>query len=276
MKRFALRRIRGTGRGSGTWPVPALLIGLYLFVPPGSGNGPLINSLGLSGVVAIVVGIRMHKPRARAAWWLFAAGQFLFFSGDLYTYSYPKLTGANVGFPSIGDALYLTVYPVLMAGLFILIKRRNPRPDRTALIDALILTIGIGLLSWVFLIAPNIHLTGLSVLANSVSVAYPLGDVLLLAAAIRLAVDAGKRTPAFWFLVSSIVCLMATDSAYNYALLKGTYNHQLDLRRRLDPLLPALGRSGAPPVDALARGAGIRARDATDSRSGSRCSAAPV
>src|SRR5437867_2008328 len=204
-----------------------VLTGLYLFAPPLAGNGPLINALGLSGVVAIVVGIRMHKPRARAAWWLFAAGQFLFFSGDLYTYSYPKLLGADVGFPSIGDALYLTVYPVLMAGLFILIKRRNPRPDRTALIDALILTIGIGLLSWVFLIAPNIHLTGLTVLANAVSVAHPLDDLLLLAAAIRLAVAAGKRTPAFWFLVGSIVCLMATDSAYNYALLKDTYNHQL-------------------------------------------------
>jgi len=205
----------------------SVLTALYLFAPPLSGNGPLINALGLSGVVAIVVGIRMHKPRARAAWWLFAAGQFLFFSGDLYTYSYPKLLGADVGFPSIGDGLYLLVYPVLMAGLLILIKRRNPRPDRTALIDSLILTIGVGLLSWVFLIAPNIHLTGLTVLANAVSVAYPLGDVLLLAAAIRLAVDAGKRTPAFWFLVSSIVCLMATDSAYNYALLKDTYNHQL-------------------------------------------------
>src|SRR5580765_1755092 len=207
--------------------VTGLLSGLYLFAPGLSGNGPLINFLGLTGVLAIIAGIRMHKPAARAAWWLVAAGQFLFFSGDLYTYSYRKVFGADVGFPSIGDALYLLVYPALMAGLFILIKRRNPRPDRTALIDALILTIGVGLLSWVFLIAPNIHLTGLSLLANAVSVAYPLGDVLLLAAAIRLAVDAGKRSPAFWLLVSSIVCLMATDSAYNYALLKDTYNHQL-------------------------------------------------
>jgi len=82
-----------------------VLMGCYLFVPLLAGNGPLINALGLSGVVAIVVGIRMHKPRARAAWWLFAAGQFLFFSGDLYTYSYPKLFGVDVGFPSIGDAL---------------------------------------------------------------------------------------------------------------------------------------------------------------------------
>ena len=207
--------------------VTGLLSGLYLFAPGLSGNGPLINFLGLTGVLAIVAGIRMHKPAARAAWWLFAAGQFLFFSGDLYTYSYPKLLGVDVGFPSIGDALYLLVYPVLMAGLFILVRRRSPRPDRAALIDALILTIGIGLLSWVFLIAPNVHLENLSLLANAVSVAYPLGDVLLLAAAIRLAVDAGKRSPAFWLLVSSIVCLMATDSAYNFALLKDTYNHQL-------------------------------------------------
>ena len=112
-----------------------------------------------------------------------------------------------------------------MAGLLVLVKRRNPRRDPAALIDALILTIGIGLLAWVFLIAPNIHLTDISWLGKAVSIAYPLGDVLLLAAAIRLAVDAGKRAPAFYLLAGSIVCLLATDSAYNLALLKGTYNH---------------------------------------------------
>jgi hypothetical protein len=61
----------------------SLLTAAYLFAPPLAGNGPLINGLGLSGVVAIVVGIRMHRPAAAAAWWLFAAGQLLFFSGDL-------------------------------------------------------------------------------------------------------------------------------------------------------------------------------------------------
>jgi diguanylate cyclase (GGDEF)-like protein/PAS domain S-box-containing protein len=203
------------------------LTALYLFAAPLAGNGPLINALGLSGVVAIAVGIRMHRPRARAAWWLFAAGQFLFFSGDLYTYGYRKVFGADVPFPSIGDALYLAVYPVLIAGLFMLVKRRNPRRDRTALIDSLILTIGIGLLSWVFVIAPNIHVTGQTWLQTSVGVAYPLGDVFLLAGLIRLAVDAGRRTPSFWLLMGSMVCLLTTDSAYNLALLKGTYNYQL-------------------------------------------------
>ena len=210
-------------RGNAWWwyvAAASALAGLYMFVPPLKGQGPLLNAVGFSGVVAIVAGIRAHRPRARAAWWLFASGQFLFFSGDVYTYSNP-----NAAFPSPGDALYLAVYPVLMAGLLVLVKRRNPRRDPAALIDALILTIGIGLLAWVFLIAPNIHLTDISWLGKAVSIAYPLGDVLLLAAAIRLAVDAGKRAPAFYLLAGSIVCLLATDSAYNLALLKGTYNH---------------------------------------------------
>ena len=207
--------------------VTGALTGAYLFFPPLAGNGPLINFLGLTGVVAIVLGIKIHKPKAQAAWWLMVLGQFLFFSGDLYTYSYPKVFGADVGFPSLGDALYLTVYPALMAGMLLLVKRRNPRRDPEALIDAAILTIGVGLFSWVFVISPNIHLSGLSWLAKSVSIAYPLGDVLLLAAAIRLAVDAGKRAPAFYLLAGSIVCLLATDSAYNLALLKDTYNNQL-------------------------------------------------
>jgi diguanylate cyclase (GGDEF)-like protein/PAS domain S-box-containing protein len=196
------------------------LAGLYMWVPPFKGSGPVLNVVGFSGVAAIVVGVWMHSPRARIAWWLFGVGQFLFFSGDVYTYSNP-----DAPFPSPGDALYLAVYPVLMAGLLVLVRRRNPRRDPAALIDALILTIGVGLLSWVFLIAPNIHLGDISWLAKAVSIAYPLGDVLLLAAAIRLAVDAGKRAPAFYLLAGSIVCLLATDSAYNLAILKGTYDH---------------------------------------------------
>jgi diguanylate cyclase (GGDEF)-like protein/PAS domain S-box-containing protein len=204
-----------------------LFTGAYVAVPGLKGSGPLINLLGLSSSIAIAVGIYLHRPNARVAWLLFIAGQFLFFSGDLYTYSYPKLLGADVPFPSLGDALYIAVYPALMAALLVLVKRRNPRGDSAGVIDSLILSVGIALLSWVFLIEPYIHLSGLSVLAKLVSTAYPLGDVLLLAAAIRLAVDQGKRAASFYLLVASIVSLLVTDSAYGYALLNDAYNHQL-------------------------------------------------
>jgi diguanylate cyclase (GGDEF)-like protein/PAS domain S-box-containing protein len=204
-----------------------LLTVAYLAVPPLKGSGPLINLLGLSGPVAIAAGIYLHRPKARVAWLLFIIGTFLFFAGDLYTYSYPKLMGVEVEFPSIGDAVYLTVYPALVAGLLVLVRRRNPQGDRAGVIDSLIISVGIALLSWVFLVAPNIHLSGLTPLEKAVSAAYPLGDILLLAAAVRLAVDNGKRAPAFYLLVGSIVSLLAVDSAYTFALLTDAYNHQL-------------------------------------------------
>jgi diguanylate cyclase (GGDEF)-like protein/PAS domain S-box-containing protein len=226
-----LIRLPGTDWRSRVWilylVVGGLLTAAYLWFPPLKASGPLINLLGLSSSVAIAVGIYLHRPRARAAWLLLLLGQFLFFAGDLYTYSYPKLLGAEVEFPSLGDAIYLTVYPALVVGLLVLVRRRNPQGDRAGVIDSLILTVGVALISWVFLVAPNIHLSGLTVLEKAVSAAYPLGDILLLAAAIRLAVDQGKRAPAFYLLVGSIVSLLAVDSAYTYALLTDAYNHQL-------------------------------------------------
>jgi diguanylate cyclase (GGDEF)-like protein/PAS domain S-box-containing protein len=203
------------------------LTAAYVFVPHLEGNAALINFIGFTSPVAIGVGIWVHRPQARTAWLLLLAGQGLYFAGDFYTYSYPQLLGGVVGFPSAGDAIYLSVYPVLVAGLLLLLRRRNPVPDRPAAIDSIILTTGFGLLSFTFLISPNLHASGLSVLAKLVSAAYPFGDVLLLAAIVRLAVDRGKRAPAFYLLTAGTVALLVTDCAYNYALLKNAYHHQL-------------------------------------------------
>ena len=110
----------------------AIVTALYVFVPPFKSSGPVINLLGLSGVVAVVVGLRRNRPVSRLPWLLFAIGMCLFWLGDVYTYSYPRLFHVVVPFPSFGDALYLAVYPVLMAGLLLLVRRRNPERDRAA------------------------------------------------------------------------------------------------------------------------------------------------
>jgi diguanylate cyclase (GGDEF)-like protein/PAS domain S-box-containing protein len=221
-------RVRG---GSTVWllylGLGALICCLYVFVAPFKASGPVMNLLGLSPVIAIIVGIRRYRPASPAPWWLFAVGFALFWLGDLYTYSYPKVFNKDVPFPSIGDGFYLVVYPALMAGLLILVRRRNPDSDRAGAIDSLIMTLGLALISWVALIQPSLHVEELSTPAKLVSVAYPLGDILLLAAAIRLAVDAGKRLPAFYLLAGSIVALLATDFAYGLVTLQGTYDGQL-------------------------------------------------
>jgi diguanylate cyclase (GGDEF)-like protein/PAS domain S-box-containing protein len=207
--------------------VGALLCALYVFVPPFKASGPLMNLIGLSPIVAILVGIRMHKPASRKPWLLLAAGSALFWLGDLYTYSYPHLLGADVPFPSPGDALYVLMYPVMMAGLLLLVRRRNAGTDRNGLIDGLILTVGLSLPAWIALMAPYLHDDSLTLLGKAVSVAYPIGDVILIGAIVRLALDAGRREPAFHLLTASIVLLLLTDFAYGLLTLHGLYDHQL-------------------------------------------------
>ena len=81
------------------------------------------------------------------------------------------------------------------------------------------MTLGLALVSWIVLIAPYVHDPTLSLLPKLVSIAYPLGDIVLLAAAIRLTVDAGKRRPAFYLLALSIVTLLVTDFVYGVMTL---------------------------------------------------------
>ena len=69
----------------------ASVCALYVFVPPFAGSGPVMNLIGLSAVIAIALGVRRHRPEYRRPWWWFAGGLTLFWLGDVYTYTYPKL-----------------------------------------------------------------------------------------------------------------------------------------------------------------------------------------
>ncbi len=202
---------------------------LYAYVPPVHGNGFVVPAVGLSCSAMIVIGTRRHRPRAYWAWYLFAIGQFMFAMGDAYTYIYPRVFGADVPFPSPGDAIYLSLYPMLFAGMIILARRRNPTGEWASLIDSLILTIGLGLISWLVLISPVIHDNSQTPLAKIVSVAYPTADILLLACALLLVVDNGKRQPSFYLLFGSIGTLLVTDFIYGVMLNQGTYNGQVAL-----------------------------------------------
>jgi hypothetical protein len=48
--------------------------------------GPVFNAIGFGACVAIVVGVRRHKPAARLSWYLIALGQAFFVAGDVLAY----------------------------------------------------------------------------------------------------------------------------------------------------------------------------------------------
>ena len=199
------------------------LAALYVAWPRVFGSGFVFNVIGLSAAAAIVCGVRLHRPSARAPWYLFAIGQTVFVFGDVIAYNYQRFFGSEIPFPSIADPFYLAVYPSIVLGILILIRRRNPGRDRASLIDSLIVATGLGLLSWIFLMAPYAHDTTLSTSTKLVSMAYPLMDTLVLAVAVRLAVGRGQRGPSYYLMVAAICSLLVTDAVYGWVTLHGVY-----------------------------------------------------
>ncbi|MBC3839384.1 hypothetical protein GXW82_01685 [Streptacidiphilus sp. 4-A2] len=138
--------------------VVAVATTLYLLLP--AWHTPTWATIGFTSVAAILLGVRIHRPSRRLPWFLLAAANFAFTSGDT-TYNVLKsVTGEANPFPSLADAFYLITYPLFAAGLL-----AHPPPLRRparlgSLLDALTLTSGLALLSWIYLIAPNTQASG--------------------------------------------------------------------------------------------------------------------
>ncbi len=206
------------------WLYLALMVPLSVAYLAGPLNdGPVFNAIGFSAVIAIVLGVHINRPTTPWAWYLIALAQILFVAGDVIAYNYRAFFGSDLPFPSIADPLYLAVYPLTVTGLLVLLRRRSPGRDWRSLIDALILTTGLALLSWIVLIAPYVSNATLDLGPKLVSMAYPLGDVLMLGVAVRMAVGAGRRSPAFYMLIAAIGSVVVTDSVYGWIQLHGNY-----------------------------------------------------
>ena len=186
--------------------------------------GPVFNVIGFSAVIAIVAGIRANRPASRLPWYLIALGQLMFVVGDVLAYNYEALFGKPLPFPSIADPAYLMVYPATVVGMLLLIRKRSPGRDWASLLDAVIVTIGLALMSWIFLMAPYAHDPKMHLGTKLVSIAYPLGDILMLGVGVRMAVGSGRRSPAYYLMISAIAATLVTDSIYGWIQLHGTYN----------------------------------------------------
>ena len=197
----------------------ATLAGYYA-----SGQKVLIfHLIGGSAAVGILVGVAIHRPKHRLPWVLFALGQVLFVAGDVLSYNYQKFFGTELPYPAISDAFYLAVYPCLVTGILLIVRRRSAGRDRGGLIDSAMVAIGIGVVSWVFLIAPYAHDTELLWYERATAMAYPLMDLLLMAVAARLIAGGGRKPVSFYVLGAGVAALFVTDALYGWALLNQGY-----------------------------------------------------
>jgi diguanylate cyclase (GGDEF)-like protein/PAS domain S-box-containing protein len=192
-------------------------LGVLYFVTPDSPLRTLLwITIASSSAVAIAVGVRRHRPARPLPWLLIAAGLLSYSAGEALFYWPQQVFGYEAQVPSIADPFYLALYPCLAGGLAVFVRRRSPGGDRAALLDASIITIGVALLSWVFLIGPYLGTAEAGLATRLTSIAYPLGDVLVLAVFARLATGRGFRGAQVGLLGTGLAALLVADAVYTW------------------------------------------------------------
>ncbi len=180
----------------------------------------LYTVAGLIGSIGIALGVRINRSPQRVAWYSIALGNLSFVAGDLL-FNYLDVRG-ELTYPGSPDILYLAGYLLIVFGLARLLG--GGRRARANIIDASIIATSAALVGWVFLMEPYASDASLSLGAKLVSIAYPMADVLLLAAALGLFLSGSRRNPSLGWLGLSLISLLVSDILYGITSLQGTYD----------------------------------------------------
>ena len=189
------------------------LIATYGFVPQPVQTA-FYGLIAFAAPVAVLFGASRNLERGRAPWYLIAAGLTVFALSDV-AFNIQHLAHSRSG--SVAGMTHTIGYPLLIAGLLLLVKSASGGWTRFALIEIGIMAIALTLVEWVVAetFSTSFHI-GLTVGFATVFV-YALADGLLLASAEHILVVTIKRAPASLLVFMGVVALLVGDESYALA-----------------------------------------------------------
>jgi diguanylate cyclase (GGDEF)-like protein len=150
--------------------------------------------------------IRRQRPRQARAWWLLWSTMLLASVANLAWGLQALLHLPPPPSPLMFDSLYLVAYVCGTVGLFKVVGRSDARTSWEALLDAIILAVGLAIPTWSFLVNPMLDTSGFAA-----RLLYPVGDLVMVTMTARLWFTAGKRTPSTVLLVVAQIGILAFD-----------------------------------------------------------------
>ncbi|HEY2503362.1 MAG TPA: diguanylate cyclase [Mycobacterium sp.] len=179
----------------------------------------LYSALNL--LAAGLIAVRAYRIAAdRLAWILIAAGMTFSAIGDVI-YSLWVPNGQS---PSAADPAYLVFYPLVYAGLLLLMRSRFKPVPVPIQLDSLVCGLTMGAVG-VALMAGPIHPAMTRAPATVlVGLAYPWGDLVLLALVASMLPILGWRNDFRWpLLAAGFILFAGADTAYLFQTSVGSY-----------------------------------------------------
>jgi diguanylate cyclase (GGDEF)-like protein len=179
----------------------------------------LYSALNL--LAAGLIAVRAYRIAAdRLAWILIAAGMTFSAMGDvIYALWVP-----NGQSPSAADPAYLVFYPLVYAGLLLLMRSRFKPVPVPVQLDSLVCGLTMGAVGAALLAGP-IHAAMTRTPATVlVGLAYPWGDLVLLALVASMLPILGWRNDFRWpLLAAGFILFAAADTEYLFQTSVGSY-----------------------------------------------------
>jgi two-component system, cell cycle response regulator len=191
--------------------------------PPASWWDYLYNVIEFAAV-ALCGSRALLRERDRGAWAAITLGLLLFSAGDLY-YSLVFGTGADsVPTPSLADAMYLSFYPAAFLGIGLLLRSRIRGLQASTWLDGLIGAFAMAAVGAAFVFPAVLSNTHGAPLAVATNLAYPLGDLLLLAIVVGMFALSGWKLRGEWLVLAvGFAVFTVADSIYLVQAADNTY-----------------------------------------------------
>jgi len=130
----------------------------------------------------------------------------------------------NPPWPSIADACWLAFYPAAGYAVVRLVRSTAEAVRRTLVLDALTTALTVAAFATAFVMEPVLEARPASALGAAVTVAYPIGDIVLLSlVAGALTLVAAPRSSALALLAGGLTLFAVGDAIYAHLLAEGGY-----------------------------------------------------
>jgi diguanylate cyclase (GGDEF)-like protein/PAS domain S-box-containing protein len=198
----------------------ALTVG-YAMAPRTVGSEGFYVAAGVLGVVATIAGIIAHRPYHATAWMLHAGGLAAIVTGEALWWQ--QLAAGEDPTRSLADPAYLAGGVLMALSLVLRVRETVAVRDVFANIDSAIVALAGGVIAWVAVIEPLVGDPALSTSERAWGLAYPIVDVLLLAAVARLLSSIQGASPSTRMLAFGLVLFVGADLWFQVEERLGTY-----------------------------------------------------
>ncbi|MDP9436672.1 MAG: EAL domain-containing protein [Actinomycetota bacterium] len=179
---------------------------------------------GLWFVAVIPVALRAVLVREERAAWAALAGALAFFAAGMLWYFGVLVHKPVIPYPSAADAMWLCFYPLTYAAVVLLLRARMRQFYASLWLDGVLSGLTVAAVAAALLLGDLMHVADGSLLLVATSLAYPIGDLLLLTLVIVVFGLCGWRPGrTFWLLGVGLVVQAVSDAVYLQQVTAGNY-----------------------------------------------------